>query len=177
MMQSTGLQPTGRAQQNNMRPLSTGSVAHAALPHTSRPVQAAARQRCGAVVSPAQAETFRDQGAAACPVSLRIVCYLRLADVQPCSGFLVLEDFAELKQVQALKAQGEELIRGFEPESSPSFFSTKNQKSTSNDYFAQSANNIRYALGAQRLSVCFNRSEAVPEQLDAVQLLLRGESF
>ena len=53
-----------------------------------------------------------------------------------------MEEFTEKEQVQALKAQGEELIRDFEPESI-SLFSTKNQKTTSNDYFAKSANNIR----------------------------------
>ena len=54
-----------------------------------------------------------------------------------------MEGFSQPEQVKALKAQGEELIRGFQPEDI-SFFSTTNQKTTTNDYFAQSANNISF---------------------------------
>ena len=123
-------------------PKHAGSLPRTALPSQLRTAYRMERQRCSAILSPAQAEAFREQGT---PGALLPVHTEAGAGVSPKSvlaGFLVVEGFTGPEQVQALKAQGEELIRNFEPKSM-SLFSTKNQKTTTNDYFAKSANNIR----------------------------------
>ena len=58
-------------------------------------------------------------------------------------GYLVLEGFASAEEVAALRRRAGELVEAFEPEAH-SVFSTKNQESTSNDYFLESANGIHF---------------------------------
>jgi phytanoyl-CoA hydroxylase len=59
-------------------------------------------------------------------------------------GFLVLEDFVSARNCDALRERAAELVAGFEPEGSASIFSTREQTRTSDDYFLESGDKIRF---------------------------------
>jgi phytanoyl-CoA hydroxylase len=58
-------------------------------------------------------------------------------------GFLVLPDFVEPAECDALMARAAELVRGFRPET-VSIFSTREQTRTSDEYFLGSGDQIRF---------------------------------
>jgi len=58
-------------------------------------------------------------------------------------GFLVLEDFVAPEECDALRARAEELVAAFEPET-VSVFSTREQTRTSDEYFLESGDKIRF---------------------------------
>ena len=59
-------------------------------------------------------------------------------------GFLVLEDFVDPARCRELKARAHELIGGFDPETVRSVFSTHEQARTSDDYFLESGDKVRF---------------------------------
>src|SRR3989441_801499 len=59
-------------------------------------------------------------------------------------GFLVLEDFVEEQTCDRLRARAEELVRDFDPRGVVSIFSTHEQNRTSDDYFLESGDKIRF---------------------------------
>ena len=59
-------------------------------------------------------------------------------------GLLVLEDFVDENGCDHLRARAEELVRDFDPEGLVSIFSTKEQTRTSDDYFLESGDKIRF---------------------------------
>jgi len=59
-------------------------------------------------------------------------------------GFLVLEDFVEGEACDRLRARAEELVRDFDPQGVVSIFSTQEQTRTSDDYFLESGDKIRF---------------------------------
>ena len=59
-------------------------------------------------------------------------------------GFLVLEDFVESQACNRLRARAEELVRDFDPKGVVSVFSTHEQTRTSDDYFLESGDKIRF---------------------------------
>lgn len=59
-------------------------------------------------------------------------------------GFLVVEDFVTPERCDELKARAEELIAGFDPDTITSIFSTNEQTRTSDDYFLESGDKIRF---------------------------------
>src|SRR5205809_168584 len=59
-------------------------------------------------------------------------------------GFLVLEDFVEGEACDRLCARAEELVRDFDPRGVVSIFSTHEQTRTSDDYFLESGDKIRF---------------------------------
>jgi len=59
-------------------------------------------------------------------------------------GFLVLEDFVTAEACDALRARAEELVRDFDPTGIVSIFSTREQTRTSDDYFLESGDKIRF---------------------------------
>src|SRR6266852_2466733 len=59
-------------------------------------------------------------------------------------GFLVLEDFVEGQACDCLRARAEELVRAFDPKGVVSIFSTHEQTRTSDDYFLESGDKIRF---------------------------------
>jgi phytanoyl-CoA hydroxylase len=59
-------------------------------------------------------------------------------------GFLVLEDFVEDEACDRLRARAEELVRDFDPRGVVSIFSTQEQTRTSDDYFLESGDKIRF---------------------------------
>src|SRR5438874_4499190 len=59
-------------------------------------------------------------------------------------GFLVLEDFVEGEACDRLCARAEELVRSFDPKGVISIFSTHEQTRTSDDYFLESGDKIRF---------------------------------
>ncbi len=59
-------------------------------------------------------------------------------------GFLVLEDFVTRAACNALRARAEELVRDFDPAGIVSIFSNREQTRTSDDYFLESGDKIRF---------------------------------
>jgi len=59
-------------------------------------------------------------------------------------GFLVIENFVEAQACDRLCARAEELVRDFDPEGLVSIFSTHEQTRTSDDYFLESGDKIRF---------------------------------
>ena len=59
-------------------------------------------------------------------------------------GFLVLENFVTTEACDALRARAEELVRDFDPRGIVSVFSTHEQTRTSDDYFLESGDKIRF---------------------------------
>jgi len=59
-------------------------------------------------------------------------------------GFLVLPDFVSDGVCDALRARAEELVRDFDPAGLISIFSTREQTRTSDDYFLESGDKIRF---------------------------------
>src|SRR5256712_7949208 len=59
-------------------------------------------------------------------------------------GFLVLENFIEGDDCDRLRAHAEELVRDFDPKGVVSIFSTHEQNRTSDDYFLESGDKIRF---------------------------------
>src|SRR5437016_14232956 len=59
-------------------------------------------------------------------------------------GFLVLEDFVGDDACDRLRARAEELVRDFDPKGVVSIFSTHEQTRTSDDYFLESGDKIRF---------------------------------
>src|SRR5713226_1319049 len=59
-------------------------------------------------------------------------------------GFLVLENFIESDDCDRLRARAEELVRDFDPQGVVSIFSTHEQTRTSDDYFLESGDKIRF---------------------------------
>ena len=60
------------------------------------------------------------------------------------NGYLVIEDFIDQRQRNLLMQRAEELIDKFEPPSKHSVFSTDEQERTSDDYFLNSGDQIRF---------------------------------
>ena len=60
------------------------------------------------------------------------------------NGYLLLKDFVDAETCRALRAQANALVHQFEPESVRSIFSTKNQTDTTDTYFMESGDRIRY---------------------------------
>lgn len=59
-------------------------------------------------------------------------------------GFLVLKNFATHEACDRLRSRAEELVRDFDPAGIVSIFSTRNQTRTSDDYFLESGDKIRF---------------------------------
>src|SRR5437773_4663860 len=59
-------------------------------------------------------------------------------------GFLVLENFVDQSACDSLRARAEELVRDFDPAGVVSIFSTHEQTRTSDDYFLESGDKIRF---------------------------------
>lgn len=59
-------------------------------------------------------------------------------------GFLILENFVSAEPCDLLRARADELVRGFDPAGIVSIFSTHEQSRTSDDYFLESGDKIRF---------------------------------
>src|SRR5881392_1451452 len=59
-------------------------------------------------------------------------------------GFLVLENFVDAAACDRLRARAEEIVRDFDPTGVVSIFSTHEQRRTSDDYFLESGDKIRF---------------------------------
>lgn len=61
-----------------------------------------------------------------------------------CDGFLVLENFVSSEACSRLRERAAELVAEFDPEGVRSIFSTDEQTRTSDDYFLESGDKIRF---------------------------------
>src|SRR5438094_10665092 len=68
----------------------------------------------------------------------------RLIEQYEQNGFLVLEDFVEASRCDRLRARAEELVRDFDSRGVISIFSTREQTRTSDDYFLESGDKVRF---------------------------------
>jgi len=59
-------------------------------------------------------------------------------------GFVILENFVNAQDCDRLRAHTEELVRNFDPKGVVSIFSTHEQTRTSDDYFLESGDQIRF---------------------------------
>ncbi|HEX8708425.1 MAG TPA: phytanoyl-CoA dioxygenase family protein [Pyrinomonadaceae bacterium] len=59
-------------------------------------------------------------------------------------GFLVIEGFASAPDCEALRERARQLVAGFDPAGVVSIFSTREQTRTSDDYFLDSGDQIRF---------------------------------
>ena len=59
-------------------------------------------------------------------------------------GFLVLPDFADPEEMDALRARATVLVDGFDPSEVASIFTTRQQARTSDDYFLESGDKVRF---------------------------------
>ena len=59
-------------------------------------------------------------------------------------GILVLDNFIESDDCDSLRVRAEELVRDFDPRGVVSIFSTREQTRTSDDYFLESGDKIRF---------------------------------
>ena len=59
-------------------------------------------------------------------------------------GFLVLKDFVSTAACDRLRGRAEDLVREFDPQEVISIFSTREQARTSDDYFLESGDKIRF---------------------------------
>jgi phytanoyl-CoA hydroxylase len=60
------------------------------------------------------------------------------------NGFLVVKEFAEERECDALRARAEELVHEFEPAEVVSIFTTHEQSRIADDYFMTSGDSIRF---------------------------------
>jgi phytanoyl-CoA hydroxylase len=63
-------------------------------------------------------------------------------------GFLVLPDFVTADSCAQLQQRANDLVTGFDPQESVSIFSTQEQTRTSDDYFLESGDKIRFFFEA-----------------------------
>ena len=59
-------------------------------------------------------------------------------------GFLVMSDFADVASCDALRTRAEELVHDFDPSGIVSIFTTREQNRSSDDYFLNSGDKIRF---------------------------------
>lgn len=67
----------------------------------------------------------------------------QLADYER-DGFLVVENFVSPADCEALRGRADELVSAFEPEGVVSVFSTREQTRTSDEYFLESGDRVRF---------------------------------
>src|SRR5881397_591258 len=67
-----------------------------------------------------------------------------LIDKYERDGFLVLKDFVSRKACDLLRARAVELVQEFDPRGVVSVFSTHEQTRTSDDYFLESGDRVRF---------------------------------
>jgi phytanoyl-CoA hydroxylase len=59
-------------------------------------------------------------------------------------GFLIIENFATREECEVLKLRAEEMVAAFDPQGVISIFTTKEQTRTSDEYFLESGDKIRF---------------------------------
>ncbi|XP_061366307.1 phytanoyl-CoA dioxygenase [Gastrolobium bilobum] len=59
-------------------------------------------------------------------------------------GYLVIESFASKEEIEAMMKRMEQLVDEFDPSSTASIFSTKNQQQSTDDYFFESVERVSF---------------------------------
>src|SRR2546428_759115 len=67
-----------------------------------------------------------------------------LIDKYECDGFVVIENFVDASQCDRLRARAEGLVRDFDPHGVVSIFTTHEQTRTSDEYFLESGDRVRF---------------------------------
>jgi phytanoyl-CoA hydroxylase len=83
-------------------------------------------------------------------------------------GFLVLEDFVSLEACDALKKRALELVAGFELQGKASVFSTQEQTRTSDDYFLESGDKIRFFFEEDAFDAEGNLRQSMERSLNKI---------
>jgi phytanoyl-CoA hydroxylase len=91
----------------------------------------------------------------------------QLADYQR-DGFLVLEDFVSLESCDALRKRALELVTGFELQGKASIFSTQEQTRTSDNYFLESGDKIRFFFEEDAFDAQGNLRQSMERSLNKI---------
>jgi phytanoyl-CoA hydroxylase len=83
-------------------------------------------------------------------------------------GFLVLEDFADLHACDSLRGRAAELVAGFELQGKASIFSTHEQTRTSDRYFLESGDKIRFFFEEQAFDSDGNLRRSMESSLNKI---------
>jgi phytanoyl-CoA hydroxylase len=83
-------------------------------------------------------------------------------------GFLVLENFVTPQACDALRARAEQLVRDFDPAGVVSIFSTREQTRTSDDYFLESGDKIRFFFEENAFNVDGTLKQSKQESINKI---------
>jgi phytanoyl-CoA hydroxylase len=83
-------------------------------------------------------------------------------------GFLVLSEFVEQSACDALRRRAEELVRDFDPRGVVSTFSTREQTRTSDDYFLESGDKIRFFFEENAFDANGNLRQAKGQSINKI---------
>jgi phytanoyl-CoA hydroxylase len=83
-------------------------------------------------------------------------------------GFLVLEDFAEPQSCDRLRERAAELVEGFQLRGKASIFSTQEQTRTSDRYFLESGDKIRFFFEEQAFDAQGNLRNSLERSLNKI---------
>jgi phytanoyl-CoA hydroxylase len=91
----------------------------------------------------------------------------QLADYQR-DGFLVLENFVSVESCDALRKRALELVTGFELQGKASIFSTEEQTRTSDNYFLESGDKIRFFFEEDAFDAQGNLRQSMERSLNKI---------
>ena len=83
-------------------------------------------------------------------------------------GFLVLKDFVGKEACDLVRRQAEELVRAFDPQEIVSVFSTHEQTRTSDDYFLESGDKIRFFFEENALNADGSLRQAKEKSINKI---------
>src|SRR5688572_20189198 len=85
-----------------------------------------------------------------------------------CDGFLVLENFVSAAACDELRNRAAQLVAGFELQGQASIFSTHEQTRTSDDYFLESGDKIRFFFEAGAFDEAGNLRQSMERSLNKI---------
>lgn len=83
-------------------------------------------------------------------------------------GFLIIENFVGAAECDALRARADELVAAFDPQGIVSIFSTQEQTRTSDEYFLESGDKIRFFFEAGAFGTNGNLRQSKERSLNKI---------